>query len=296
MPATRETHPLVSIGVPVFNEEGHLAEALDSLLAQTYDNIEVVISDNASTDRTPEICAAYAARDPRVRYHRNENNVGGIENFNVAFRLARGEFFMWASGHDVRHPSQIARCLEMMLAEPEVVLCYSQVVWVDQDGREHAKVHEYIDTRGLAERVARLNVVLWSLHGGFPVYGLFRSEALRRTALYTQVVSPDMSLLIELALVGRFAFLPEPPLRLRRAQDYGSWEVYVAKHFKKEAAGGSAQRLYWRMVWQLCRRVSRHARTLPGKATLAFFVVPAMLLNYRWMLEGLRSLGRRGES
>jgi glycosyltransferase involved in cell wall biosynthesis len=285
-----EPGPLVSIGVPVYNEEQHLQTALDSLLAQDHQNIEIIICDNASTDATADIIAGYASRDPRVQYHRNASNIGGIANFNKAFQLARGEFFMWASGHDVRHPAQISTCLKVLLEDPGLVLCYSQVCWVDQSGHVTEEIHEFVDTRAINDRLARLNIVLWSLRGGFPIYGVFRTAALRQTPVYTQVFSPDMSLLIELALLGRFAYVPEPRFHLRRAIDQGNWETYVAKHFAGGEDRRAATQLYWRMVWQLCGRVSKHMRTLPGKALASFFILPAMFINYRWMLAGLRSL------
>ena len=92
--------PLVSVGLPVYNGERYLREAVDSVLGQTYVNLELVISDNASTDATEAICREYAARDPRVRYHRAERNRGAVWNFNRAFELARGEFFMWQAFDD----------------------------------------------------------------------------------------------------------------------------------------------------------------------------------------------------
>jgi glycosyltransferase involved in cell wall biosynthesis len=288
--------PLVSIGLPVYNEELHLREALDSLLAQDYGNVEVVISDNASTDGTPAICEEYARRDPRVRYHRAAANVGGIRNFNRVFELSRGEFFMWAAGHDVRHPAQVSACVEVLLADPAVVLCYSPVVWLGQDGRPLERVHEYLDTRSLAEWYSRLNFVLWGLHAGFLVYGVFRSDALRRTSVYTEVVSPDVSLLVELSMIGRFAYIPEPPFYVRRPEDYGDWGIYLKKHFGGQLSGWGAQRLYWRMTAQLARRVARHARSLPARAAAAAFVAAGMLVKFRWMLTGLRSVKKsRGD-
>jgi len=280
---SKPARPLVSIGMPVYNEQEHLAQALDSLLAQDYENLEIVISDNASTDKTPEICAAYAARDPRVRYHRNDTNVGGIENFNQALRHARGEFFMWASGHDLRPPTQVSRCVEVLLKDPSVVLCYTQVIWVDDEGRELEAVEEYIDTRGVGDKLSRLNIVVWGLQHGFLIYGVFRTEALRQTSVYTQVVSPDISLLIELSLVGKFAYIPGPPLLLRRARDFGNWEVYARKHFKTEVSGWRARTLYWRMVRQLAARVARHLRTLPGKCLGVTYAVVGLWMNFRWM-------------
>ena len=219
--------------MPVYNEAQHLALALDSLLAQDYENFEIVIVDNASDDATPQICAEYVARDSRVRYHRNETNIGSIDNFNKAFELARGEFFMWAAGHDLRHPKQLSSCMKVLSEDESVVLCYTQSIWVDADGRPESVVHEYLDTRGLGDhRISRLNIVLWGLVTGFPIYGVFRTAALKQTPVYTHIVSPDWSLLIELSLLGTFAYIPEPPFCVRRAEDFGSWEVFVAKHFK----------------------------------------------------------------
>lgn len=87
----------VSIGLPVYNGEQYLAKALDSLLAQTFTDFEVIISDNASTDRTSEICAAYLERDPRIRYYRNQQNIGAAPNFNRTFELATGMYFKTCS-------------------------------------------------------------------------------------------------------------------------------------------------------------------------------------------------------
>ena len=97
--------PRVSLGFPVYNGERYLAAALDSLLGQTFRDLEVVICDNASTDRTAELCAAYAARDARVRYHRNPTNLGAAPNFNRTFELSRGEYFKWAAHDDVCAPT-----------------------------------------------------------------------------------------------------------------------------------------------------------------------------------------------
>lgn len=85
--------PQVSIGMPVYNGEQFLKDALDSILAQTFDNFELIISDNTSTDNTQEICKAYSAKDQRICYYRNEKNLGAAWNFNRVFELARGEYF-----------------------------------------------------------------------------------------------------------------------------------------------------------------------------------------------------------
>jgi len=291
--ASNAVSPLVSIGVAVYNEARHLAEALDSLRAQDYPNIEIVISDNASTDATPQICAEYVAMDPRIRYHRKDTNTGSFDNFNRVLDLARGEFFMWASGHDVRQPSQVSKCVEVMLEDSGIVLCYTQMIWIDGEGRPLEpleKGQDYIDTRGLELSLLRINVVLWGLRGGQPSYGVFRRQALKKTPAYTHIVSPDMALLIELAAIGKFAYVSDPLLYVRRGETYDNWPFYLGRHFPEELHGGKTERLYWRMMREVAMRVVRHIHTVPGKVLAIFSVVVGMWVNFRWMLTALRSI------
>ena len=126
--------PFVSIGLPVFNGEKYLESALDSLLSQDYPNFELIISDNASTDRTAQICARYAERDTRIRYYRNASNLGAEENFNHVFRLSRGDYFMWAAHDDLWHTTYVTRCLEGLMEDRNIVLCASTVQFIDEFG------------------------------------------------------------------------------------------------------------------------------------------------------------------
>ena len=126
----------VSIGLPVYNGEDFLEEALDSLLGQTYGDFELIISDNASTDRTQEICERYASSDPRIRYRRNAENIGPIENSNLTFQIARTEYFRFAAHDDRCAPTMLERLVEEMDRHPEVVNCYSASVLIDADGRQ----------------------------------------------------------------------------------------------------------------------------------------------------------------
>lgn len=113
---------LVSIGMPVYNGERYIVEALDSLLAQDYENFELIISDNASTDRTQGICLEYTSRDKRIRYYRNETNMGALWNFNRVFELSSGEYFMWASHDDLWRPHFISELVGLLEATPSAVL------------------------------------------------------------------------------------------------------------------------------------------------------------------------------
>jgi len=114
--------PRVSIGLPVYNGENYLEEAIDSILAQTYKDFELIISDNASTDRTPDICQAYANKDPRIRYYRNEKNIGAAVNFNRVFELSSSEYFKWAAHDDIIAPDYISECIEILDNDDSIVL------------------------------------------------------------------------------------------------------------------------------------------------------------------------------
>ena len=101
--------PRLSIGLPVYNGERYLAQVLDDLLAQTFADFEIIVSDNASTDRTPEICASRIKRDPRVRYFKNTRNVGAINNFNRVFHLSKAPLFKWVASDDVHRPTYLQK-------------------------------------------------------------------------------------------------------------------------------------------------------------------------------------------
>src|SRR5258705_13293096 len=128
--------PSVSVGLPVYNGERYLPEALDATLGQSYEDFELIICDNASTDQTGSICLEYAARDSRIRYFRNETNVGPNPNFNRTLQLARAPLFRWAAHDDVVAPDYLGACVGLLQATPDAVVCQSHVKIIDLNGRE----------------------------------------------------------------------------------------------------------------------------------------------------------------
>jgi glycosyltransferase involved in cell wall biosynthesis len=200
--------PRVSIGMPVFNGENYLAEALDSILAQTCSDFELIISDNASTDRTEGICSAYAAKDGRIRYFRNAANLGAAENFNRAFELSSGEYFKWAAHDDLCAPEFIERCVEVLDQDASVVLCHPRTRIIDEHGKP---LYDYIvklntDSTKPHERFRDMISVE---HWCFQVFGLIRAQALRQTPVIANYTGSDRSLLAELSLIGRVYEIPE---------------------------------------------------------------------------------------
>lgn len=200
--------PRLTIGLPIYNGEQLLPQAIESLLTQQYDDFEVVISDNASVDGTPELCAAYAAQDPRIRYVRNERNLGSIPNFNRLVGLARGEYFKWAAHDDWCEPEFVGRCVEVLDADPGVVLCHAKAIRVDEEGDTLVVDLDPLDVRA-ADPAERFRQVLWSLKAIYPIYGVIRTGALRRTQLFRSHSGSDRILLAELSLLGQLYQLPE---------------------------------------------------------------------------------------
>lgn len=203
-----ESLPLVGIGMPVFNGEKYVGQAIQSILAQTHGDFELVISDNASTDGTAEICAAFAARDRRVRYVRNPCNIGAGPNFDRCVTLTRGTYFLWAAHDDMRAPDFLGRAVEAMERHPQAVLCVGGIVEIGADGevlRRYATALDGMDAADPAERFGR---VIHSHHQCEDFFGLYRRSALSGTGLVGTFSGSDRVLLAEMALRGPWVRLP----------------------------------------------------------------------------------------
>ena len=200
--------PNVCIGFPVFNGEKYLTVSIDSILAQTYGDFEFIISDNASTDRTQEICNEYALKDRRIRYYRNDRNLGSAANFNLVFHLSNATYFKWASYDDLVAPEFLERCVKVLDTAPDVVLCYPKTIRIDANGELIDKFEDRLDLR--QERPHdRLANLMSSLRLANAQFGLIRSDVLRKTRLMEPYASSDIPLLIELCLLGKFYEIPE---------------------------------------------------------------------------------------
>lgn len=202
--------PLVSIGLPVFNGERYVAEAIDSILGQTLGDLELVICDNASTDRTGEICRGYARRDARVRYHCNGRNLGAGPNYNLCFERSRGRYFKWAAHDDALAPEYLEKAVALLERHPAAVLC---CVGITEIGPGGEVIRTYVnDMPGIEAPAApaRLAAAILSPHECEDFFGLFRREALVGSGLHGTYTGSDRVLLAEMALRGPWVKLPEP--------------------------------------------------------------------------------------
>lgn len=207
--------PTVSIGLPVYNGERYIRNALDSLVTQSYSNFELIVSDNASSDNTAEICRAYARNDVRISFYANDRNIGAARNFNRVFQLSSGKYFMWAAHDDLWDPTYVAKCVGALDANSAVVLCGSDMQFIGERGEpvDHPGDYNRLDTFSLPlkQRVKSLtDRMSW-----YGLYGMIRAAALRKTRLYTGVFGGDVVLLMELLLEGESLILHEPLFRYR---------------------------------------------------------------------------------
>ncbi|MGB7767969.1 MAG: glycosyltransferase [Verrucomicrobiia bacterium] len=222
--------PKVSIGLPVYNGENYLRAALDSILRQDYADFELIISDNASTDATQDICLEYAAKDQRIRYYRNETNIGASGNFNCLVELARGKFFKWAAHDDVHSPEFLRRCVDVIEQAPlTVALVTPRTEVIDEFGKIVNVPVESLDTRHPRPH-QRLKDVLRTVRWATALFGLFRTDTLRKTRLIQPFFAADNVLLVEVALMGEIRELPE---KLFQRRVHPGTSIVANKNWRK---------------------------------------------------------------
>ena len=206
---------LVSIALPVYNGESYVAEAVESVLSQTHPHFELLICDNASTDRTEEICRRFAAQDTRIQYIRRDENCGSSGNFNDGFHRSTGKYFKWHAHDDLLEPTYLEKLVDVLEKDPGCVMAYPRTVLIDAEGQETQCYLDEIasDSEDPAERLA----VWLRPRDGLcnPMFGLLRRSAAARTGLIPTYISGDRVFLAHLTLIGRCRLVNEA-LFLRR--------------------------------------------------------------------------------
>lgn len=222
--------PEVSVGMPVYNGERYLAEAVESILNQTFSDFELIISDNASTDGTAEICEELAARDPRIRYARQKVNIGLWANWDFVACAARGTFFKWTSANDRCDRTMLEKCINVLRRENDVVLCYGRTCLIDGQGNEIG-LYPYDFSYQQAKPSERFITVRDRMNLNNAFQGLIRLQRLKQTRLNRRYPDSDLILFAELALYGAFQLLPEILLYRRMAE--GAASCFLPEQEKK---------------------------------------------------------------
>jgi glycosyltransferase involved in cell wall biosynthesis len=218
--------PRLTVACPVYNADEYLESALASLVDQSYDDYEIFISDNGSTDRTEEICRAFAAEHDRIRYVRSEVNHGLSWNWNTLIAGARGEYYKCAAHDDLHAHDHLARTTAVLDERPDVVLCYPKTIDIDATGNELG-IHP--DNLDLQQPTAheRLGHLLRYMRFCNPIFGVMRTEVLRSTGWMRPYGKADRVLLAEMSMRGKFFEYPQP-LFYRRLFSGRSLEKYDA--------------------------------------------------------------------
>lgn len=249
----------VTIGVPVYNGERYLAEAIDSLLTQTHERLEIIIADNASSDGTEKIGRSCAERDKRVRYIRNESNIGAAPNFNKIVDVASGKYFKWAAHDDLCDPLFVERSLAAIEAGDDIVLSYPKSQLIDAEGKLLEVYDKKLPTDSSSPSV-RFESLLRG-HACYEIFGLIRTNVLRKTDLIGCFAHGDGVLLGQLALRGRFVEVDEALFFPRKHEgqsmtllrdsenafkpDYRAYAVWFNSRLD-----GKLVFPWWRMYWE----------------------------------------------
>jgi len=250
--------PILTIGLPVYNGARYLATSVDSILSQSFRDLELIISDNASSDDTEAIGRSLVGRDPRVRYLRNDANVGIAANFNLLVPLASGRLFKWATADDLLRPGFLARCVSTLESDQSVVLAYTRTEFVDEDGAPLDIVdpgwHLVSD-----DPSARLAEALRAVHYVNAALGVIRTDALRRTHLVPRYAGGDFTMMAELSLLGKFFEIPETLYVRRIHQGSTKGNTGNASWLRRYYGGArpGSRVAYWRLCGDRAKVVLR---------------------------------------
>lgn len=194
--------------MPIYNSEEYLAESIEAHLDQSYSDFELILTDNFSTDRSEDICRSYAAKDARVKYHRNPQNLGAAGNFRRGFELAVGRYFRWSPSDDLVSPNLLQSAVDVLENDPSVFVAYPRTKLIDDKGSITGDFEENLhlmdDRPSDRWKGARRNIRLGNLH-----YGLSRAQTLRKTGLLRNYAGGDFPLISEMSLYGKFFEIPD---------------------------------------------------------------------------------------
>jgi glycosyltransferase involved in cell wall biosynthesis len=290
-----QSHPNVSIGLPVRDGARYLDEAIRSILNQTYQDFELVISDNASTDRTEAIAREWAAADTRVRYVRNPEDIGAAPNFHQCFRMARGRYFKWAAHDDLLHPKYLELCVEALEMSPEIVLAHTSAEQIDGEGTVIGHIPNIPDVNS-DDPVQRFTNVVTEERLNLPIFGVMRSDVLATTSLHGSFFAAARVELAEMALRGPFVWIDDP-LFVHRNHSGASVRAIHDEQERRlwyDPARGELWYLpRWEFYWKLLIAVW-NAPLGPADRLRATAIIPGQILGKAGALtRDLLHLGRR---
>jgi glycosyltransferase involved in cell wall biosynthesis len=278
----RNSTPVVTLAVPVYNCQETLHRCIDSLLGQSFQDFEVIIADNQSTDETPRIAREYEAQDHRIRYVRHDNNLGFSYNYNYHIGSARGRYIMCTGAKDWRPRDAVAISFKTMEADTNLALCYGKTIGTDGK-TEYKIVSDDLSTTGLCPS-KRFEKVLYKMYRGDILYSMMRLELLRKTRLLRNVYAHDHILMSELSAQGPFLHIQEETLI--RCEPVISTQRKIGKTLKFiDPNIGETHRKhpYWFLMGEHLLALWHTPLTLSDKFTLTRRTIRAVRRRFEWI-------------
>ncbi len=282
----QSTLPRIAIGMPVYNGERYLEETLDTVLKQTYYDFALIISDNASTDRTEEICRDFASKDSRIDYIRNPINLGASQNYKRCFDPAQSEYFRWQNADDPIESTLLERCIKILDEYPDVVLAYGKSKIIDEHG---VFTEDYDDNLDLPQDRASDRFLAFTRNVGLQnlMYGLIRREQLANTALLGNYVSSDINLIGELTLYGKFKEIPVHLFNRRMHPEASSWDRKDDERQREFWAPSKGKMVMqtWRSNYEYYKAVLKAPIPTKEKGILSYY----QLKRAYWLKEPMKN-------
>ena len=284
--------PKVSVAMAVYNEERYIEQSIRSIMAQDFQDFELIICDNASTDRTSAIASAYAARESRITYIRHPRNLGSGKNFSSAIQAARGEYIALAGGHDLWDANYLSSLANTLDNRPNAVTAYAPNVWIGQDGEPLGMHAGFTDTSGYSE-TTRFTLAVWSTNH-YCIAGMHRAAALRQTSYDLPQLEAETLVVGELALLGECVVVPHTSWQCRLVRDDSGFDDHINRYYQSLFE----ERRYpllpnWRIPVALVRFALRCGRPWPIRLTLLSTAVCTFGLFRHELVWDIKQFPRR---
>lgn len=216
---SRNRRPAVCVGLPVYNGGNFLSQAIESILSQDFQDIELIISDNCSTDNTEEICLRYQKMDERIKYHRLEINLGALKNFLNVLGLSSAPYFMWTSHDDLRERLFINKCLDKIESDPSIALVYPRSKVLDNNSRFMGIANDHINT-DQDNPIERFRHLIWEIGMCNMFYGLYRTNIIKKARAWNESLFGDNLILAEISLLGKIVQIDDALFIRRLTRNY----------------------------------------------------------------------------
>jgi glycosyltransferase involved in cell wall biosynthesis len=280
-------YPLVSIGLPVYNSEKTIRRALDSLLEQRYPNFEIIVSDNASNDKTTEICRKYAQRDKRIKFNLNEKNLGISANFQIVHSKAAGKYFMMAGGDDFWKPQFVPTLVKILESDPNVGVALCSVRREYSDGRLRDVIK--FDKAGNPNNLSKLQIAaklfspkqqIKDLKYNLFICGLFRNEAIKGVlSLDDDILTyGDRAFLVPIALGYTFRYV-DKELMVKTIYESCFKKRYTDDEFVQK----KKEHKYWEYYFRMIEWITKSPNIPVKRKLFVFFIL--YYLTYRWLCK-----------